>query len=271
MRYCLLMRSLDPLPIKRLARAFAASGIRQTIDAPAAARFAFGILLDDLTATAASRLAAALDLEGIDVEPCAEEDVPALPRARAIRKVELGEGALAWFSGVDRRHELPWSEIAIVALGSMRRRAIRSVHARVAGMDGTVEIIDPEEVDNADQRALDLIARGGQLRLRIIADEFLYACLGARMLGRPHENFPLLARAILARTDAMPNRGAARFQLGHPEWFSYPSWAAFDEESRWLLWKLGETAAGRPRGAEPRASASGRLSAAKRRTPLPGA
>ncbi len=96
--------------------------------APATARFAFGILLDDLSATAASRLATALDLEGIDVEPCAEEDLPALPRARVIRRIELGEHALAWYSGVDQRRELPWSQIAVVALGSMRRRPIRAAH-----------------------------------------------------------------------------------------------------------------------------------------------
>ena len=93
-RYVLLQTSLDPLPIKRLARAFVASGARVSLDAPAVARHAFGVLLDDLSATAASSLAQALDAEGIAVDACEQSALAPLPRARVLHRAELSAEGL---------------------------------------------------------------------------------------------------------------------------------------------------------------------------------
>jgi hypothetical protein len=244
-RYALLQRSLDPLPVKRLARAFAASGVRLGLDAPAVARAAFGVLVDDLTATAASRLAPALEREGIEVEVAEESDLPALPRRRMLYRVELRDDALVWSTAVGRPRATPWAAIDVAALGAVRRRPRHVVRSLIEGLDEAIETdAEPEDPLRVEDLALDLLLRGDggptrdPLRLRIVADEFSYECLGSRMRRRARDNFPLLAHQILERCDVVPNRGAARFHLGHPEWFSYPSWSAFDEETRWLLWKL---------------------------------
>lgn len=267
MRYCLLQTSLDPLPMKRLERAFLASGTRLALDVPAVARYAFGILLDDLSATAASRLAFALDQEGIAVEPWPQEDLPPLPRARLVRRLEIDEQTLGWYTGVDRLRRLPWSQVDILALGAVRRRPRSVLRTRIAGHDEVLETPEIEDETRGEELVLDLIAHHPPLHLRLLAHECSYACLGTRMRRRARDNFPVLARLLLERTDSMPNRGAARFQLRHPEWFSYPSWAAFDEETRWLVWKTA--LGGRARAVGVRALGSGRI--ARRRTPLPGA
>jgi hypothetical protein len=236
-RYVLLQRSLDPLPIKRLARAFVASGARISLDAPAVARTAYGLLLDDLTATAASRLAHALEDEGIEVEALEESHLPALPRTRWLRHVSLGDEGITWFSSLERGRLLPWAMIRIAALGSIRRRPRTVMKMLLAGEDEALETQEIEDPVRNEDLVLDLVCDGEPARVRIVADEFSYACLGSRMRPRARENFPLLAREILERCDVMPNRGAARFHLGHPEWFTYPNWSAFEEETRWLLWK----------------------------------
>ncbi len=267
--YCLLQRSLDPLPVKRLERAFLASGVRQPLDAPTVARVAYGMLLDDLSATAASRLASALDLEGIDVEVVRQEDVPSVSRAKLIRRAELVDEGLGWYSHLDRPRLLPWSAVEIIALGCIRRRPRHVARLRLAGAED-IETSEPEDDSTATDLVIDLVARDTFPRLRILAGEFSYACLGARMRGRMRENFHTLANELNGRVDAMPNRGAARCQLRHPEWFSYPTWTAFEEETRWLRWKiqrpLTQTGRTRARGAQ---SGRGPATGSSRRTPLP--
>jgi len=247
-RYVLLQTSLDPLPIKRLARAFVASGARVSLDAPAVARHAFGVLLEDLSATAASSLARALDAEGIAVEACGEDELPPLPRARVLHRAELTEDGLLHHTSQDRTRLTPWSMMRIISMGSIRRRPRTTLRLHLPDVDELVETLDIEDPQRHEDLVLDLLCDGDTPRLRIIADQFLYACLGARMRSRARENFVLLAHDILERCDLMPNRGAARFHLGHPEWFTYPSWSAFEEETRWLMWKISWS---EKRGARP--------------------
>jgi len=237
-RYVLLQTSLDPLPIKRLARAFVASGARVSLDAPTVARYAFGVLLDDLSATAASSLAGALDAEGIAVDACAESELPMLPRARVLHRAEMTADGLVYHTSQDRTRLVPWGMMRIIAMGSIRRRPRATLRLHLPDIDELIETLDVEDLQKHEDLVLELLCDGETPRLRIIADEFLYTCLGARMRSRARENFVLLAHEILERCDVMPNRGAARFHLGHPEWFTYPGWSAFDEETRWLMWKI---------------------------------
>lgn len=242
-RYALLQRSLDPLPVKRLAAAFSASGVRVPLDAPAVARAAFGVLLDDLTATAASRLTAALALEGIETEAVEESALPALPRRRLVRRAEATAEGLLWSTAVGKPRVLPWQAVRVAAMGAVRRRPRHVVRQVIPGLDEALETSEPEDPTQVEDLALELLSDIEPGRLRIVADDCAYDSLGARMRPRARENFPILARSILERCDVMPNRGAARFHLGHPEWLSYPTWTAFEEETRWLLWKLSWRAA----------------------------
>jgi hypothetical protein len=107
----------------------------------------------------------------------------------------------------------------------------------IPGEEEAIETSEIEDPTRSEDLVLDLLCVGEPGRFRIIADEFSYDCLGSRMRRRARDNFPVIAHLILDRCDVMPNRGAARFHLGHPEWFSYPSWNAFEEETRWLMWK----------------------------------
>jgi hypothetical protein len=232
------------------------------------ARGAYGVLLDDLSATQASRLAIALDLEGIDIDVLPMEDFPTVSRARQIRRAEIVPEGLGWYSHLDRPRLLPWSAVEILAIGCIRRRPRLTARVRLAEGEGEIETLLPEDPSDAEDLVIDLVAREDFPRLRILDSEFSYSCLGARMVHRVRANFLTLARELNERIDAMPNRGAARCQLRHPEWFTYPTWTAFEEETRWLRWKIHRTggAAARTRlGPTP----SGRMPGSMRRTPPP--
>src|SRR6185295_19517031 len=96
----------------------------------------------------------------------------------------------------------PWSAIDIAAVGSIRRRPRHVVKAVIPGFDEAVETAEPEDPTRVEDLALDLVLRADALgerdphRLRIVADEFSYECLGARMRRRARDNFPVLAHQI---------------------------------------------------------------------------
>ncbi len=237
-RYALLLARLESPSAARLARAFDASGARARLDAPTVAHLAFGILLDNLTATAASKLHLALEHEGVAVDVVEESLLPALPRRRVLARGRIDAEGMTYFTPFGKERQLAWSSIDIAALGSVRRKPRHVVRSVIPGIEEDLETVETEDPTTAEDLVIDLVSSGERQALRIIADDFLYDCLGGRMRARARDNFPILARDILERCEVLPNRGAARFLLKHPDYFTYPSWAAFDEETRWLLWRV---------------------------------
>jgi hypothetical protein len=245
--WALIQHGLEPAPtVPALTRAFAATRVRTKLDAPTVARQAHGILIDGLVEADARALQPALAAEGIMTTVVPAAHIPRLGRPRHLhRAVPTAEG-LTWFSYFGRTKSCAWRDISVVALGSVRKRVQHLVRTTIPGHEGAdevqVAVSETEDPTTAADLVLDLIAPAEKLHFRIIADDFRYDFLGAQMLPRARLNFPALVRVVLKSCPAVPNRGAARFRLGHPDPFTYATWNDFDQETRWMLWKLRQSA-----------------------------
>jgi len=126
----------------------------------------------------------------------------------------------------------------------VRKRVQHLVRTTIPGGQPGSEVqlatTEPEDPTTAADLVLDLVSAKEKLHFRIIADDFRYDFLGAQMLPRARANFPALVRVVMKYCPAVPNRGAARFRLGHPDAQTYATWNDFEQETRWMLWRLAQ-------------------------------
>jgi hypothetical protein len=246
--WALVQHGLEPAPtVAALTRAFAATRVRTKLDAPTVARLAHGILIDGLVETDARALQPALAAEGIMTTVVPAAQIPRLGRPRHLhRAVPTAEG-LTWFSYFGRTRSCPWTAVTVVALGSVRKRVQHLVRTTIPGAaaDGgdqvQVATTETEDPTTTAELVLDLVSVTEKQHFRIIADDFRYDFLGAQMSPRARANFPALVRVVLKHCPAVPNRGAARFRLGHPDAQTYATWNDFEQETRWMLWRLAQS------------------------------
>jgi hypothetical protein len=256
--WALVQQGLEPAPsVPALTRAFAATRVRTRLDAPTVARRAHGILIEGLDEDDARALQPALADAGIATVVVPGSALPRLPHPRHLHRAVPAPEGLTWFSYFGRTKSCPWAALTVVALGHVRKRVQHLVRTTIPGSDDQVAVTEPEDPTTAADIVLDLVAPAEQLHFRIIADDFRYDFLGTSMLPRARANFPELVRVVMRHCPGMPNRGAARFRLGHPDPFTYATWADFEQETRWMLWRMGQAGAAPPAGDPAPAPSSG--------------
>jgi hypothetical protein len=96
-----------------------------------------------------------------------------------------------------------------------------------------------EKLVEDDILLMDLLLGADPWRLRLTANQFNYGCLGPRKTANAGFNFPLLVNDLLhSAPRALPNRGTLAFIRENADFYRYRSNQAFEDETRWLGWKL---------------------------------
>lgn len=237
MPFAIMQKELLAPSVEHLARAFSSLPNLTALDAQTAANDAFGILWRGLDLEGASAMQDALMKQGIEVEAVEESELPVLPPAKVIKQIEFLPTQLSMYDPMGRIFNLPWRDLMLIAAGNVRLRDYKS-----KGAYGPVEAAHNHASARGDEKMhlmLELILAGGVARYSMIADEFVFNHLGARLTKETARNFEMVVRELADNAGhAGLNRGAYLICQGEKDIFTYPSKSAFFEEIVWFLWRI---------------------------------
>jgi hypothetical protein len=253
MSYAILQKELVVPDVERLKRAFSVSPYLRDIDAENAAHDAHGILLRGLDREQADALFAALLAEGVEIELVKESALPSLQHGKVTKRISFGRDHFTAYDAMDRPVVVAWKDIAFLAVGYVRTGAQK--RHRSAKEEAQLRTTSAAPLDEAHvlkigeqglcHMLLEIFLRDGATHHSIVADEFLFECLGERAGSDLALNFVALIQEVAARAPhAGLNRGAMKVVRETPELLLYPSRAAFNEEIVWMLWRIARQAAG---------------------------
>jgi hypothetical protein len=276
--YCLVQANLDPIDPEVLKVAFRAVDELVDNDAYILSADAFGILANGLSAKTASTVAGELAKAGIAMEIVQEQQIPTSPGPHSMRRGGCSPEAFIATDSLGREVPIEWSKVLLVAAGMVPlREAKRVVQTRykrplgplgvritmgsgaLMGLGAAVAAGYIQSKYAAPDRAisirykresrglLDVFINCEPYHYRIRADKFNFGGLGERISGKTMENFAQLVGDLTRyASGAALNRGAVAIrEEGLEATFGYPSRHAFEEETIWLLYKLG-LSRGRP-------------------------
>lgn len=237
MPFAIMQKELLAPSVEHLARAFRSLPSLTALDAQTAAKDAFGILWRGLDLEGASALQDALMKQGIEVEVVEESELPMLPPAKIIKQIDFLPGQLAMYDPMGRSFTLPWRDLMVIAGGNVRLPEYNKHKAH-----SPAEAARNNESSQSDDQLhlmLELVLSGGVARYSMIADEFVFNHLGARLTKETARNFELVVRELSEYAPhAGLNRGAFLICQNEKEIFTYPGKAAFFEEITWFLWRI---------------------------------
>src|SRR6266568_5168423 len=122
MPYCLLQADSVAPAADQLKRAFKALKTLTEADAIKLAREACGILMKNLSLTDARVLQSAFQGEGVPTDLLDATQLPKLPDAKFVRRVEIQPQALGVFDPLGRTVPLPWQHLTLVSAGTVRHQ-----------------------------------------------------------------------------------------------------------------------------------------------------
>jgi hypothetical protein len=245
LRYALLQTTLERPGVPQLRRAFRSVRCLTDADADSLASDAYGILVKGLSLADATTLQEALKAEGVLTERVADQDLPAIPPSKTLKRADLTAGAFVAYDPVGRPIPISWSEVTVVAAGAVlltqftteRFMMPAPSHRRREDSATEVEPVYRSRERRSPQLLLDLILGRGAFRFHIEGAKFNYNGLGGQKSADLGENFRLFIRALCRHCPrALLNRGAFQVREGG-EVCSYPSRNAYHEEILWLLWR----------------------------------
>jgi hypothetical protein len=245
-QYAVLQKdAAGPAP-DQLKRAFRTFSNLTDADAMRLAVGARGILMRHLKPEAARAVQTAFQAEGIDVAIVAENDLPQLPEARSLPRLELWPQALTVYDPVGQRAAIPWRDITLVAAGAARHvefnRTQTEFLRREANAGSNPRLRkDPASgprIESGPQLLAELLVRPGAIRYEIDAAQFAFK----QVINRPglatEEKFIWLVREICREaTHAILNSGARRLREGAETVPAYINRQALTDEIVWLLWQ----------------------------------
>jgi hypothetical protein len=247
MSYCLLQADAVAPTADHLKRAFKALKTLTEADAIKLAVEACGILMKNLSLTDARVLQRALLSDGVRTELLDATELPKLPDAKFVRRVEIQSQALAIFDPLGRIVPLPWQNLTLVSAGTVRHFGVSATRT-----NETVNTFDPirglrtkvvtelrHKVEDDDKLLLDLFLAGGVMRFQIEAQSFQFKyCFDRPDLNVPQKLGLLIQMVAEHAPHAVMNRGAAALRDEKLENAAYASKAALFDESIWLLWRM---------------------------------
>jgi len=249
MPYCLVQADSVAPTADQLKRAFKSLKTLTEADAIKLAREACGILKKNLSLTDARVLQRALQGEGVPTHLLDATQLPKLPDAKFVRRVEIQPQALAIFDPLGRIVPLPWQHLTLVAAGTVRHFGVSATRTEV-----TVNTFDPirglrtkvvtdlrHKIEDDAKLMLDIFLTVGVMRFQIEAESFQFKyCFDRPDLNLPQKLGLLIQMLAEHAPHAVMNRGAAALRDGHPENAAYASKMALFDESTWLLWRMAK-------------------------------
>ena len=120
MSYCLLQADSVAPTVDQLKRAFKSLKTLTEADAIKLAREACGILMKNLSLEAAGALQYALRGQGVATDLIDSAQLPNLPGAKLVHRLEFQPQALAVFDPLGRVVPVPWEHVALISAGIVR-------------------------------------------------------------------------------------------------------------------------------------------------------
>ena len=225
-------------PVKHLAEA----------DAARLAREVSGLLIKNLSLDEGLAVQKELQAEGIPTEVVPAAQLPKLPDARFVKRLELQPQALLVYDPLGRALPVPWTELTLLAAGAVRHFGITQTTTQewvrsynpIGGLGFTLQTDVRHGVEDNLQFRLEIFLGRAALRFEIESTTFLFKFVFDRPELNTGEKLALLVQ-LLARQapQATLNLGAQAMCDSAPP-VSYLSKAALADESVWLLWRRAQ-------------------------------
>jgi hypothetical protein len=232
-----------------LKRAFKSFSNLTDADAVRLSVGAHGILMKHLGQDAARALQTALQAEGVGVVVAAEDDLPKLPRARPLQRVDVWPQTLIVYDGAGRPNPVPWPQVALVAAGAAQHFEVHKAQPQHTALRfSPASGIWPKKMSESahtigqgSQLLLEIILADRASRYQIDAAQFNFRHLIDRPRLSTGEKFVWLVREICRQADeAILNAGARRLRQGEQVTPDYTNRQVFLDEIVWLLWRSSQ-------------------------------
>jgi len=247
MNHCLLQAGPAAPTADQLKRAFRSLRSLTDADAVKLANEACGILMKNLSPDDAGVLQRALQAEGVRTEVVEASQLPTLPEAKFVRRIEFQAPALMIYDQLGRAAPVPWDQLALLAAGGVRHFGMSTTRK-----EQTVNTFDPirgfrtkvitevrHKIEDNARLVLDIFLTGGSMRFQIEAETFSFKyCFDRPDLNLAQKLGLLIQMLAENAPQAVLNRGAAAMRAGPSGAMTYASKAALFDESTWLWWTM---------------------------------
>ncbi len=222
-------------PVKHLAEA----------DAARLAREVRGLLIKNVSLEEGLAVQKALQAEGVPTEVVPASELPKLPNAKFVKRLEFQPQALLVYDPLGRALPVPWTEVSLLSAGAVRHFGITESTTQewvrsynpMSGLGFALQTEVRHEVEDNLQFRLEIFLGQAAMRFEIEAATFLFKFIFNRPELNAGEKLALLVQRLARQApEATLNLGAqAMFDASPP--ISYASKAALADESIWLLWR----------------------------------
>ena len=248
-QFAVVQKDLTSPTPDQVKNAFRAFNNLTEADAVRLAVGAHGILMRQLPHDAARAFQQSLQAEGVQAAIVAEDELPKLPEARVLHRLELKPEALSVYDLMGRATPISWDMLALVAAASVRHFEVSRMQTErtVMGFSPVVGVWPKKvtesgpKVESDSQMLLEILLADGTTRYQIDAAHFPFNYVIDRPGLSTSEKYVWLVQEICRRSPrAMLNAGARWLRAGHEPLPDYASRQALTDEMIWLLWQAGE-------------------------------
>jgi len=244
---CTLVQ-LDAAPTAdQLKRAFKQVKNLTEADATKLANEACGLLVKNLSRNDAATLQLALRSEGVPTEIVETAQLPRLPDAKFVRRLEFQPQALGVYDPLGRAVPVDWQHLSLISAGAVRHFGVSQTRTEevvqsfspVRGFHAKTVTDVRHKIEDDAKIVIDIFLARGAARFQIEAESFLFRYLFDRAELNLAQKAGLLVQMLAQRApQAFVNRGAAALRDNVPGAAAYASKAALFDESIWLLWRM---------------------------------
>jgi hypothetical protein len=244
-QYAVLQKDLSSPTAEQLKRAFRSFSTLTDADAVRLAVGAHGILLRHENRDAARAFQTALQAEGVATALVAEDELPGLPEARVLHRLELSPEALKVFDLLGRPTTVPWPEVTLLAAGAVGDVEVsRAQTERTELRFSPVLGVWPKRVTDSrkkvmtdSQMVLEILLAGMKVRYQIEAAHFPFKYVIDQPGLSTADKFIWLVRQFCRYAIAATLNGGVRWlRAGNERVPGYVNRQALTDEILWLLW-----------------------------------
>jgi hypothetical protein len=244
-QFAVLQKDLSSPTAEQLKRAFRSFSNLTDADAVRLAVGAHGILVRHENHDAARAIQMALQAEGIAAALVAEDDLPKLPEAKVVHRLELSPQALVLFDLLGRPTSIAWTEVTLLAAGSVGDIEVsRTKTERTELRFSPVFGVWPKQVTESrrkviaeSQLILEVLLTGKATRYQIEAAHFPFKYVIDQPELSTAEKFVWLVREFCRYSAAATLNGGVRWlRAGNERVPGYVNRQALTDEIIWLLW-----------------------------------
>jgi hypothetical protein len=248
LHYALLQRELTPPNADQVKRAFQSFSHLTDADAVRLAVNAQGILGKHLTQDAARALQESFQKQGIDSVIVAERNLPTLPEARSLNRIELWPQALVLYDPLGRPATLTWDRITLIAAGAAQGIELGRTYTEFRRIQLNDETQKRAEIAPDSNRRvqpelhflLEFLVDNSTTRYEIDASQLTFKYVIDRPGLALQGKFVWLVRQFCREAPrAMLNRGAQSLREGQTGVPVYLHRQMLADEIIWLLWRAG--------------------------------